>query len=111
MIETFDFSHLSSEDLIKAINTTGAFDTLWLKNELLNWNADKEQEKAVFMEHMYQCAGRNNPKHPMHGLFTGLWENFCITEAGPYCRDKYFDMLEAVRLYEEQQKVEFTITT
>ena len=68
---------------------------------LNNWSVAKEQQRANFMEHMYNCSGRKDPTHPMHGLYTGLWENFCITEAGPLMRDKYFEMLEAVRLYEE----------
>jgi hypothetical protein len=52
----------------------------------------------------------------MHGLYTGLWQNFCIEEAGPIMRDRYFEMMEAVRLYEERQLQqvnpnEITITT
>ena len=53
------------------------------------------------MEHVYQCSGRSDSQHPMHSLFTGLWQNFCIEEAGPYCREKWFEMMEAIRLYEE----------
>ena len=44
---------------------------------LNGWNPKKEQQKADFMEHMYQCSGRTN------GLFTGLWKDFCMNEAGP----------------------------
>ena len=62
---------------------------------LAGWNVKKEQQKADFMEHMYQCSGRTN------GLYTGLWKNFCLTEAGPIMRDRYYEMLEAVRLYDE----------
>lgn len=61
----------------------------------------KESQKAAFMEHMYNCDGRNNPSHPMHSLFTGLWQKFCIEEAGPVLRNQYFDFLEAVKEYEE----------
>jgi hypothetical protein len=39
----------------------------------------------------------------MHGLYTGLWADFCIREAGPVMRNRYFEMMEAVRLYEEGQ--------
>ena len=39
----------------------------------------------------------------MHGLYTGLWHAFCLAEAGPYCREKFFQMVEAVRLYEAGQ--------
>jgi len=34
-------------------------------------------------------------------LYTGLWEQFCIREAGPAMRNAWFEMMEAVRLYEE----------
>ena len=111
MIELVDISGLSQEELIKKINTPGSFSPEWLKNELLNWDVSKEQKRADFMQHMYNCSGRSDPSHPMTGLFTGLWKEFCLTEAGPYCREKYFEMLEAVRIYEEQMKSEFTITT
>lgn len=68
---------------------------------LKNWSVTKEQQKADFMEHMYNCSGRQDLSHPMHGLYTGLWQDFCIKEAGPIMRDRYFEMMEAVRLYEE----------
>lgn len=68
---------------------------------LNNWSVVKEQQKADFLEHMYNCAGRQDPNHPMHSLYTSLWQDFCIREAGPLMRDHYFEMLEAVRLYEE----------
>lgn len=68
---------------------------------LNNWNVAKEQQKADFLEHMYNCSGRRDPAHPMHGLYTGLWQDFCVREAGPIMRDRYFEMLEAVRLHEE----------
>jgi hypothetical protein len=70
---------------------------------LNNWSVEKEQQKQDFLEHMYNCAGRQNKNHPMHSLYTGLWQDFCIKEAGPIMRDKYFEMLEAVRLYEENK--------
>lgn len=92
-----------TDDLLTKINTAGAFDTPWLKEQLRNWNASAELRKAQFTDHMYDCSGRQDPKHPMHGLYTGLWQEFCIREAGPAMRDRYFEMLEAVRLYEEGQ--------
>ena len=70
---------------------------------LNNWSVEKEQQKQDFLEHMYNCAGRQNKNHPMHSLYTGLWQDFCIKEAGPIMRDKYFEMLEVVRLYEENK--------
>lgn len=92
-----------TEDLVKKLNTAGAFDTPWLVEQLRNWNVVAEQKKADFMEHMYNCSGRQDPAHSMHGLYTGLWNDFCVREAGPIMRDRYFEMLEAVRLYEEEK--------
>ena len=86
-----------TDDLAKKLRTAGAFDTPWLKEQLRNWNVIAEQKKADFMEHMYQCAGRQDPSHPMHGLYTNLWQDFCIGEAGAYCRDEYFRRLEFVK--------------
>ena len=68
-----------------------------------SWSVPQEQQKADFMEHMYQCSGRQDPTHPLHGLYTGLWQDFCIKEAGPVMRNRYFEMMEAIRLYEEGQ--------
>ena len=90
-----------TDDLAQKLNTAGAFDTPWLKEQLSNWDAKEEQKKADFVEHMYNCAGRQDKTHPMHGLYTGLWHDFCLKEAGPFCRNHYFDMVEAARLYEE----------
>jgi len=70
-------------------------------NYLAGWDVKAEQRKADFMEHMYQCSGRANAGPGVVGLYTGLWENFCLREAGPIMRDRYFEMMEAVRLYEE----------
>jgi hypothetical protein len=80
-----------TEDLAKKLKTAGAFDTPWLKEQLANWDTTAEQRKADFMEHMYRCSGRTN------GLYTGLWQEFAIKEAAPYCRDEYFRRLEFVR--------------
>ena len=80
-----------TDNLAKKLRTAGAFDTPWLKEQLANWNAVQEQKKADFMEHMYQCSARTN------GLYTGLWQNFCLTEAGPYCRNEYFRRVEFVK--------------
>ena len=68
---------------------------------LAGWDVADEQRKADFMEHMYQCSGRANGGPGVVGLYTGLWHEFCIKEAGPIMRDRYFEMMEAVRLYEE----------
>ena len=78
-------------------------DSVDYQTVLNNWSVEKEQQKQDFLEHMYNCAGRQNKNHPMHSLYTGLWQDFCIKEAGPIMRDKYFEMLEVVRLYEENK--------
>jgi hypothetical protein len=49
------------------------------------------------MEHMYQVY------KPVNKCYTGLWQRFCTQEAGPAMRERYFEMVEAVRMYEEQQ--------
>lgn len=92
-----------TDDLATKLNTAGAFDTPWLKEQLENWDVVAEQKKADFLEHCYQCSGRQDKGHLEHGLYTGLWQDFCIREAGPIMRERYFEMMEAVRLYEEGQ--------
>ncbi len=80
-----------------------------MNTEYLNgWDPVAEQQKADFMEHMYQCSGRTN------GLFTGLWTDFCIKEAGPTCRQMFFDRKKAIEQFikmEEQKKSEEFMTT
>ena len=65
---------------------------------LNNWSVEMEQRKADFMEHMYQCSARTN------GLYTGLWHDFCVSEAGPIMRDRYFEMVEAVKQFEQMKQ-------
>ena len=84
-----------ADDLTTKLNTAGAFDTPWLREQLRNWDVVSEQKKADFMEHMYKCSGRTN------GFYTSLWQEFCIREAGPIMQERYFEMIEAVRIYEE----------
>ena len=68
---------------------------------LAGWDVKKEQQKADFMEHMYQCSGRAKAGPGVVGLYTGLWQDFCVREAGPAMRDRYFEMMDAVRQFEE----------
>jgi len=86
-----------TNNLLKKLNTTGAFDTPWLRAQLEKWDVVAEQKKADFMEHMYQVY------KPVNKCYTGLWQRFCTEEAGPVMRDRYFEMLEAVRIYEEEK--------
>jgi hypothetical protein len=53
----------------------------------------REQQKADFMEHMFESY------KPSNNCYTGLWERFCISEAGPYCRDMYYERLAALKEY------------
>ena len=61
---------------------------------------EENDRRVIFQQHMYTCAGRQNPDHPKHGLFTGLWEDFCLNEAGKAQRDQWFDRMEFVRKVE-----------
>tara|TARA_R100001224_G_scaffold59825_2_gene35531 strand:+ start:9306 stop:9599 length:294 start_codon:yes stop_codon:yes gene_type:complete len=69
-------------------------DTSYLKD----WDVKEQQRRAEFMEHMYQCSGRDN------NLFTGLWQDFCLNEAGKAQRDLWFERIEAVKQYIIQQE-------
>ena len=63
-----------------------------------------EQDKSsAFMGHLYRVYGRNNPDHPLHGHYSVLWQEF-KEEAAYIVREQFFDRLEAVRLYEEEQE-------
>ncbi len=68
---------------------------------LKDWNVKAEQQKADFMEHLYQCSGRANARPGVVGLYTNLWQEFCVREAGPVMRDRYFEMMDAIRQFEE----------
>ena len=61
---------------------------------------EENNRRVIFQQHMYNCAGRQNPDHPMHGLFTGLWHDFCLNEAGKAQRDGWFDRMEFVKKVE-----------
>jgi len=51
---------------------------------------------------MYKCSGRENPEHPYHGLYTGLWQDFCLKEAGPVCVNMWFDQQRAIAEYKTE---------
>jgi hypothetical protein len=53
----------------------------------------KEQQKADFMEHLIEVY------KPSNNCYTGLWKRFCMSEAGPYCRDMYYERLNALKEY------------
>lgn len=70
---------------------------------LCTFDYKEETKKQIFLEHMYKCSGRQDPNHPMHSLYTGLYQDFCVKEAGPFARERWFEMQEAIRLYEEKK--------
>jgi hypothetical protein len=73
---------------------------------------EENNRRVIFQQHMYNCAGRQNPNHPMHGLFTGLWHDFCLNEAGKAQRDGWFDRMEFVQKVESGEiKLEPASTT
>ena len=65
---------------------------------LRGWNVQEQQRRADFMEHMYKCSGRTN------SVYTGLWQDFCLKEAGPYCRNLHFERQEAIRNFIEAEE-------
>ena len=48
-----------------------------------NWDVEKENQKALFMEILYKKSGRTD------GLLTGLWEDF-KQKSAEFARDQYF---------------------
>ena len=58
---------------------------------------EENQRRVIFMDHMYKCSGRDNPDHAMHGLYTGLWRDFCLNEAGPVQRNLWFERMQFVK--------------
>jgi hypothetical protein len=41
---------------------------------LFNWDVKKEQQKADFMEHLFDVY------RPSNNCYTGLWQRFCIVK-------------------------------
>lgn len=63
-----------------------------------NWNVTEQQQRIDFMEHLYEVY------KPSNHCYTGLWQRFCLEEAGSYCRQMYFDRLDAVKKFMESQQ-------
>jgi len=70
---------------------------------LRDFDHKEEAKKQIFLDHMYKCSGREDPSHSMHNLYTGLYQDFCVREAGPLARERWFEMQEAIRLYHEKK--------
>ena len=58
---------------------------------------EENERRVIFMKHMYKCSGREDPNHAMHSLYTGLWHDFCLNEAGPAQRDLWFQRMQFVQ--------------
>ena len=69
-------------------------------NNLIDWDLKEQEKRVEFMEHLYACSGRKDRSHPLCCRYTGLWEDFCIREAGYAMRDRWFEMKEAIRRFE-----------
>ena len=61
-----------------------------------DWNVLEQHRRSIFMNHMYKCSGRTN------GLYTGLWQEFCLKEAGPTCVNMWFDQQRAIAEYKAE---------
>jgi hypothetical protein len=60
---------------------------------MTDFNYIKEQQKADFMEHLYQVY------QPTNHLYTGLWERF-KEEAAEHCRNEYFSKLQFIKEFQ-----------
>jgi len=69
-------------------------------NNLVDWDLEEQEKRTIFMDHVYHCYGRNSKDHPLHGTYTGLWEEFCLKEAGYAMRERFFEMMDAIAQYE-----------
>lgn len=68
-----------------------------MSNNLEGWDVKEQQRRADFIQHIYDCY------KPESKTFTGLWRRFCLEEAGPYCRNMYFERIEAIEKFLEEQ--------
>jgi len=73
-------------------------------SSIVGWDINEENKRIVFLEHMYRCDGREDPSHPKHGTYTGLWQNFCLNEAGEAMRNQWFDRIEGLDRYLQELK-------
>jgi len=64
--------------------------------DLVGWDINEQNKRTIFMQHMYERSGRTN------GLLTGLWQEFCLKEAGPYCKEMWFEQQRAIKDFLDQ---------
>lgn len=41
----------------------------------------EEQQRQELIEQLYHCAGRDNPEHPQHATYTGLYQEWMAQQA------------------------------
>jgi len=57
---------------------------------MTNEFVEENTRRQIFLDILYDTYGRNDPEHPQHGFYTGLWEDFLYEEAGKFARDQFF---------------------
>ena len=67
---------------------------------------EENVRRQLFLDILYDMYGRNDPEHPQHGHYTGLWKEFLYQEAGVFARDQYFnrEMMKAEALLDIEQR-------
>ena len=65
---------------------------------MVDWNPALENQKAIFMERLLSVY------QPPSRCYSGLWQKFCLQEAGPVSRSHFFDFLNAIEQYENKTK-------
>ena len=58
---------------------------------------DENCRRQVFIEQLYHSYGRDDPDHPQHGHYSGLWQEFCLGEAGIFARDHWIRQQAQIR--------------
>ncbi len=57
---------------------------------MTNEFVEENTRRQIFLDILYDTYGRNDPEHPLHGFYTGLWKDFLYEEAGKFARDQFF---------------------
>ncbi len=67
---------------------------------------EENTRRQLFIDILYDNYGRNDPEHPQHGHYTGLWKEFLYNEAGVFARDQYFnrEMMKAEAIQDIERK-------
>ena len=67
---------------------------------------EENTRRQLFIDILYDSYGRNDPEHPQHGHYTGLWKDFLYNEAGIFARDQYFnrEMMKAEAIQDIERR-------